>query len=188
MSDANKEWREAKRAAQITVPEAELVSGVRSVLAKHGITENPMTLTDAQVEAFAIRAAKGNNGGEWLKKPDGTQHYTEAQKDYWRQWVRDFADAIAAPILEAAAEGICPICKDGGCDLETMCIYSPPGTKVQFKDVGGYSAERESASTLLAPNAVLTVQRVDVHDWSTEVYFEEVKGAFNSVMFGRSDA
>jgi len=48
-------------------------------------------MTDEEIEALAIRAAKGNNGGEWLKKPDGTQHYTEAQKDYWRQFVRDLA-------------------------------------------------------------------------------------------------
>ena len=48
-------------------------------------------LDGEKLEALAIRAAKGNNGGEWLKKPDGTQHYTEAQKDYWRQFVRDLA-------------------------------------------------------------------------------------------------
>jgi hypothetical protein len=54
-------------------------------------------MTDEEIEALAIRAAKGNNGGEWLKRPDGTQHYTEAQKDYWRQWVRDMgAKAYAA--------------------------------------------------------------------------------------------
>lgn len=40
-------------------------------------------MNDEEIEALAIRAAKGNNGGEWAK------HYTEAQKDYWRQFVRD---------------------------------------------------------------------------------------------------
>lgn len=39
------------------------------------------------IEALAIRAAKGNNGGEWAT------HYTEDQKDYWRQFVRDLAAA-----------------------------------------------------------------------------------------------
>ena len=48
-----------------------------------------------QVEAFAIKCAKGNNGGEWLKKADGTQHYTDKQKDFWRQFVRDIAQATA---------------------------------------------------------------------------------------------
>ena len=45
-------------------------------------------LSDDQIEAFAIRAAKGNNGGEWAT------HYTETQKEYWRQFVRDLAAAI----------------------------------------------------------------------------------------------
>ena len=45
-------------------------------------------LSDEQVELFAIRAAKGNNGGEW------SSHYTEEQKDYWRRFVRDLAGTI----------------------------------------------------------------------------------------------
>ena len=36
-----------------------------------------------QIERFAIRAAKGNNGGEWAT------HYTEEQKDYWRTFAAD---------------------------------------------------------------------------------------------------
>jgi hypothetical protein len=39
------------------------------------------------IEQFAIRAAKGNNGGEW------STHYTEEQKEYWRQFVRDLVAA-----------------------------------------------------------------------------------------------
>lgn len=39
---------------------------------------NPKTL-----ESFAIRAALGNNGGTWA------EHYTEDQKEHWRQFVRD---------------------------------------------------------------------------------------------------
>jgi hypothetical protein len=35
------------------------------------------------IEHFAIRAALGNNGGNWA------DHYTEAQKEYWRRFVRD---------------------------------------------------------------------------------------------------
>jgi hypothetical protein len=35
------------------------------------------------IETFAIRAALGNNGGTWA------EHYTEAQKEHWRQFVRD---------------------------------------------------------------------------------------------------
>lgn len=43
------------------------------------------------IEQFAIRAAKGNNGGEWAT------HYTEEQKEYWRQFVHELVtDAVAA--------------------------------------------------------------------------------------------
>jgi hypothetical protein len=38
---------------------------------------------DALIESFAVRVALGNNGGEWAT------HYTEAQKEHWRQFVRD---------------------------------------------------------------------------------------------------
>jgi hypothetical protein len=38
---------------------------------------------DHEIEAFAIRCAQGNNGGKWA------EHYTEAQKEFWRQFVRD---------------------------------------------------------------------------------------------------
>lgn len=41
-----------------------------------------------KLEELAIRAALGNNGGEWAK------HYTPEQKEHWRQWVRDLAEAI----------------------------------------------------------------------------------------------
>ena len=39
--------------------------------------------TDDLIEFFAIRAALGNNSGWW------TTHYTEAQKEHWRRFVRD---------------------------------------------------------------------------------------------------
>jgi hypothetical protein len=42
------------------------------------------------IEKFAIRAALGNNGGEWAT------HYTEKQKEHWRQFVRDLIAAIEA--------------------------------------------------------------------------------------------
>lgn len=35
------------------------------------------------IERFAIRCARGNNGGEWAT------HYTDEQKEFWRQFVRD---------------------------------------------------------------------------------------------------
>jgi hypothetical protein len=38
---------------------------------------------ESLIKSFAIRAALGNNGGNWA------DHYTEAQKEYWRRFVRD---------------------------------------------------------------------------------------------------
>jgi hypothetical protein len=40
------------------------------------------------IEKFAIRIALGNNGGEW------STHYTEAQKYFWRDIVRDLIDDL----------------------------------------------------------------------------------------------
>lgn len=45
-------------------------------------------LTAETVKAFAIKCAKGNNGGEWAT------HYTEEQKNFWRQFVQSLAWAI----------------------------------------------------------------------------------------------
>lgn len=48
-----------------------------------------MTDLEQKLEALAIRAALGNNGGTWA------EHYTEAQKEHWRQFVRDLIrDAV----------------------------------------------------------------------------------------------
>lgn len=51
-----------------------------------------VSLAPESVEALAIRAAKGNNGGQWAT------HYTEGQREHWRQFVRDLAtSALSAP-------------------------------------------------------------------------------------------
>lgn len=55
-------------------------------------------MTADEIEALAIRAAKGNNGGEWAT------HYTEEQKAYWRQWVRDMAMKAYAKGFEKGFE------------------------------------------------------------------------------------
>ncbi len=53
-------------------------------------------LPEDVVEAFAIRIALGNNGGTWLKRPDGEEHYTPEQKEHWRKIVRDLAIEVRA--------------------------------------------------------------------------------------------
>jgi len=50
------------------------------------------TLTDEQVESFAIRVALGNNGGTWA------DHYHEEHKNHWRQFVRDLAQDVSEAI------------------------------------------------------------------------------------------
>lgn len=40
-------------------------------------------LPPERVEQYAIRVALGNNGGTWA------EHYTEEQKDHWRQFIDD---------------------------------------------------------------------------------------------------
>lgn len=49
-----------------------------------------LSMADDLIEYFAIRAALGNNGGTWA------EHYTEDQKEHWRQGVRDMAAAMRA--------------------------------------------------------------------------------------------
>lgn len=46
------------------------------------------SLTTEQIEAFAIRCAQGNNGDAWA------EHYTDAQKQHWRIFIRDLETAI----------------------------------------------------------------------------------------------
>lgn len=46
-------------------------------------------MNDDVVERLAIKAAKGNNGGEWAT------HYTEQHKEYWRNFVREIASEIS---------------------------------------------------------------------------------------------
>ncbi len=73
------------------------------------MTDKP-SLTQDQIEAYAIRVALGNNGGEWLKTPDGRQHYTEDQKQHWRNFISALSldiwqDAYRAGYSDGRAAG-----------------------------------------------------------------------------------
>jgi hypothetical protein len=61
-------------------------------------------MTPEQIEAFAIRAALGNNGGTW------SEHYTDSQKEHWRRFVRD----LAADIEDAAYQRGCEAGREAG--------------------------------------------------------------------------
>ncbi|MEA2910306.1 MAG: hypothetical protein QOJ15_2387 [Bradyrhizobium sp.] len=52
-------------------------------------------LTADLIESFAIRVALGNNGGTWA------EHYTEPQREHWRQFVRDLVAEVCADIERA---------------------------------------------------------------------------------------
>lgn len=73
-------------------PEPEPDTELNEEFLEHAVAE--VTLHNDTIERFAIRCARGNNGGEWLKRPDGESHYTEEQKERWRQFVRELADEI----------------------------------------------------------------------------------------------
>jgi hypothetical protein len=44
------------------------------------------------IEKYAIRVALGNNGGKW------SEHYTEKQKEHWRDFIRQLVDDIKKEI------------------------------------------------------------------------------------------
>jgi len=65
-----------------------------------------------------------------------------------------------------------------------MDIYSAPGTKVKFNDFHGSNFDRNYIKSIgVKKDDILTVVNTVVHDWSTDVYFEEIEGAFNSCCF-----
>jgi hypothetical protein len=45
------------------------------------------------IEKYAIKIALGNNGGEWAT------HYTEEQKDHWRNLVRELLEDLKMEIV-----------------------------------------------------------------------------------------
>lgn len=64
-----------------------------------------------------------------------------------------------------------------------MNIYAQKGTKVRFLNFNGQEWEREKAATVFDIETEYTVERTDVGNWSSDVYFEEVAGPWNTVMF-----
>lgn len=64
-----------------------------------------------------------------------------------------------------------------------MNIYAQKGTKVRFLNFNGQEWEREKAATVFDIETEYTVDRTDVGGWSSDVYFEEVAGPWNTVMF-----
>lgn len=69
--------------------------------------------------------------------------------------------------------------------MQIMDIYSARGTTVYFLNKNGYDFEREEAAKIFSEGQSLTVKRVDVHNSSSSVEFEEQPGKwFNTVMFG----
>lgn len=72
-------------------------------------------MTDEQLESFAIRAAPGNNGGEWAT------HYTEGQKEHWRQFVKD----LVADILKTQECQFCAV-PDPAYHYGATCVPSVP--------------------------------------------------------------
>jgi hypothetical protein len=67
--------------------------------------------------------------------------------------------------------------------LETA-LWPKSGDKMRFLAKNGYDYQLEAALDVFEPDAVVTVKRCIVHDWSHEVEFAELPGKlWNGVMF-----
>lgn len=66
-------------------------------------------------------------------------------------------------------------------------IYSKPGTEVTTDELHitwGYESDKKKAEMYLKPNEIYTIDKIDVHDFSTTVYLKEFENiGFNSVHF-----
>jgi len=69
----------------------------------------------------------------------------------------------------------------------TMDIYSKPGTKIRFRNCGGYPAEAELAAKVLNITDTYTVESIDVHSSISYVrLYEFPNESFNTVMFSEA--
>lgn len=75
--------------------------------------------------------------------------------------------------------------KNIGTDEEkSLNINAKPGTKVIYLGKNGYDSEREFANKFLKKEKEYTVSRIDIGNWSSLIYLDEIPGkGFNSVMF-----
>lgn len=65
-----------------------------------------------------------------------------------------------------------------------MNIYAEAGTKVVYTDTDSYASERERARNVgFVKGGQYTVKYTIVESFSTDVYFNELPGGWNSVMF-----
>ena len=66
-----------------------------------------------------------------------------------------------------------------------MDTYAKEGHKVKFTSPNaGYEYDQKQAETHLLVDGIYTVERTEVHNFSTDVYLKEVPGQkFNSVHF-----
>lgn len=76
------------------------------------------------------------------------------------------------------------------CPIEEVNYMDPcrswTGDKVIFHGRGGYDYQKEDALKAgLIPGNMYTVKKVDVYDYSSEVFLQEIPGriGFNSVLF-----
>lgn len=68
--------------------------------------------------------------------------------------------------------------------MKSMDIYSPKGTKVRFKNRGGYPYQLSKAAEELDMDTTYVVDRIEVHSFESTVYFEQNPNrGYNTVMF-----
>jgi hypothetical protein len=68
--------------------------------------------------------------------------------------------------------------------MESMDIYSEPGTKVIYTGKNGYSHDKKHADEYLEVGKTYTVDHTEVYSWSSVVYLDEIADqSFNTVHF-----
>ena len=67
----------------------------------------------------------------------------------------------------------------------SMDINATPGTKVSYHNPNaGWASDGKNADVHLLTGEVYTVKKIDIRDWMTHVWLEEIPDvSFNSVMF-----
>ena len=63
-------------------------------------------------------------------------------------------------------------------------LFAPAGTKATYLDRNGYTSDPVDARKRgLVKGEQYTIEHIEVHDSHSYVYFEELPGGFNTVMF-----
>ena len=150
----------------------------------------------------AVRDADGRATGQIVRKPEPDEArpvvkaldlsnllkhafgagYMSAAGD--SDWVDYDPTTCAAYARIRSALIASPVAEPTEAEVEREKRFPDPGDKMIFLNRNGYDAERERAAEAFETGQEYTVKSIDIGGWSSSICFEEVHGAWNSVMFG----